>query len=231
MAMKPRVLYLMQYLEQNSDEQHPVTTAEIRKELAARGCPVSIITLRADIESLMEAGYASFPSGTGDRLKFSQEAADYFGEDGTYGPQASRRIRGNVLHGILSRVVVADDLPAAVDAAVLSGELPEGGRDEALEFLRSRISSVEERGWFSPDAKIRPEETVLAPGEGEYRPDRVIIHPDGKVDIVDFKFGNKEGKYLSQVRRYVNLYRRMGFEKVEGYLWYLADNLINFVAD
>ena len=57
MAMKPRVLYLMQYLEQNSDEQHPVTTAEIRKELAAKGCPVSIITLRADIESLVEAGY------------------------------------------------------------------------------------------------------------------------------------------------------------------------------
>jgi hypothetical protein len=181
--------------------------------------------------SLMEAGYASFPSGTGDRLKFSQEAADYFGEDGTYGPQASRRIRGNVLHGILSRVIVAHDLPAAVDAAVLSGELPEGGRDEALEFLRSRISSVEERGWFSPKARIRQEETVLAPGEGEYRPDRVVIHPDGKVDIVDFKFGKEEKKYYSQVRRYVNLYRRMGFEKVDGYLWYLDDNLINFVAD
>ena len=57
MAMKPRVLYLMQYLEQNSDEQHPVTTAQIRKELAAKGCPVSIITLRADIQSLVEAGY------------------------------------------------------------------------------------------------------------------------------------------------------------------------------
>lgn len=57
MAMKPRVLYLMQYLQRNSDEQHPVTTAQIRRELAAKGCPVSIITLRADIQSLLEAGY------------------------------------------------------------------------------------------------------------------------------------------------------------------------------
>ncbi len=57
MAMKPRVLYLMQYLEQNSDEQHPVTTAEIRRELSSKGCPVTIITLRTDIESLIEAGY------------------------------------------------------------------------------------------------------------------------------------------------------------------------------
>lgn len=57
MAMKPRILYLMQYLEQYSDEQHPVTTAEIRQALAAKGCPVTIMTLRSDIESLMEAGY------------------------------------------------------------------------------------------------------------------------------------------------------------------------------
>ena len=57
MAMKPRVLYLMQYLEQNSDEQHPVTTAEIRQHLATKGCPVSIITLRKAIESLLDAGY------------------------------------------------------------------------------------------------------------------------------------------------------------------------------
>ena len=57
MAMKPRVLYLMQYLQQNSDEDHPVSTAEIRKALAAKGCPVSITTLRADIESLQTAGY------------------------------------------------------------------------------------------------------------------------------------------------------------------------------
>ena len=57
MAMKPRVLYLMQYLQENSDERHPVTTAEIRKALAEKGCPVSIITLRTDIRSLLEAGY------------------------------------------------------------------------------------------------------------------------------------------------------------------------------
>ena len=57
MVMKPRILYLMQYLQENSDEKHPVTTAEIRKELEKRGCPVTVITLRTDIQSLIEAGY------------------------------------------------------------------------------------------------------------------------------------------------------------------------------
>jgi hypothetical protein len=176
--------------------------------------------------------YPSFPANSGQRLKFSEEAADYFGEDGTFGPEASRRIRGNVLHGILSAVVVPEDLPSAVNAAVLSGELPASLKEEALEFLKSRIESVKERGWFSPDAEVRLEASVLAPGEDRHRtPDRVVIHPDGKVDIVDYKFGKEESGYLTQVRRYMRFYRQMGFEKVDGYLWYLDDNLINFVAD
>ena len=187
---------------------------------------------RKEAESaLIESGYPSFPAESGSRLKFSREAADYFGPDGTVGPEASRRIRGNVLHNILSMVRVPEDLPSAVRAAVLSGELPESLGEEALEFLKERIASVAGRGWFSPQAEIRLEETVISTDGEAPRPDRVVIHPDGKVDVVDYKFGKEESGYLTQVREYVDLYRRMGFEKVEGYLWYLADNLINFVAD
>ena len=57
MATKNRSVYLMQYLQENSDENHPVTTARIRDEMAKRGCPIIISTLRDDIESLRNAGY------------------------------------------------------------------------------------------------------------------------------------------------------------------------------
>ena len=181
-------------------------------------------------EKALPASYWTHPADHDSRLRFSPEAADYFGEDGSFGPEASRRIRGNVLHGILSRVRVPEDLSAAIEAAVQSGELPASMQGEASALLSARIASVEGRGWFSREATVRCEAAILAPDGAEYRPDRVVIGPDGQVDIIDYKFGKEEEKYQRQVRRYVNLYRKMGYEKVNAYLWYLEDNFINFVS-
>ena len=57
MIMKNRILLLRDYLQEHSDEKHPVQTAEIRKYLRESGCPVSIPTLRTDIQSLLDIGY------------------------------------------------------------------------------------------------------------------------------------------------------------------------------
>ena len=44
----------------------------------------------------------------------------------------------------------------------------------------------------------------------------------GKVIVVDYKFGERQDKrHLNQVRNYLQLIRKMGFERVDGYLWYV----------
>ena len=57
MANKSRVLYLLRYLQRYSDEDHPVSTGEIRRELAEKGCPATVETLRDDVRMLREAGF------------------------------------------------------------------------------------------------------------------------------------------------------------------------------
>lgn len=57
MANKNRLLTLLRVLQSQSDEYHPLTTAQIRETLAQKGCPVSISTLRDDIASLQASGY------------------------------------------------------------------------------------------------------------------------------------------------------------------------------
>ena len=170
--------------------------------------------------------YPSFPAENGGRLRFNPEAADYFGEDGATGISASRRIRGNVLHAILADIRTKSDIPSAVDAAIQDGSLPEELRADTLSLLTSRIESADERGWFSPDVKILAEATVIGSDGFQWRPDRVVIFPDGKVEIIDYKFGEEDPRYLKQVLRYMNLYRKMGYENVRGYIWYVPENTV-----
>ncbi|MBQ9194014.1 MAG: UvrD-helicase domain-containing protein [Bacteroidales bacterium] len=172
----------------------------------------------------LSVGYPSFGAGERGRLKFSRDAADYFGPDGLVGPDASNRLRGLVLHDILSSVVLPEDLPSAVDRAVASGELPRADRDHTLAFLSEEIASVAARGWFAPELRVLNEAPVLTPDGAELRPDRVVLTPDGSAAVIDYKFGQPEKKYLDQVRTYVELYRSMGYAPVTGTLWYIREN-------
>ncbi len=55
MEVKKRILLLKDFLQENSDENQPVTTAEIISYLNGQGCPVSTVTLRNDIQTILDA--------------------------------------------------------------------------------------------------------------------------------------------------------------------------------
>ena len=170
----------------------------------------------------VETRWPSFEAGERGRLKFSRDAADFFGPDGLVGPQASNRLRGLVLHDILSAVKVPGDLSRAVDRAVSAGALPAADRTSTLQFLSERIASVAGRGWFAPDGvQVLNEVSLIGTDGAEHRPDRVLLRGDGSIVVIDYKFGRKAQEYAAQVRGYEELYRQLGHEKVEGYLWYV----------
>ena len=154
------------------------------------------------------------------RLKFSADSLDFFKEDQA-GVSASNRIRGIVLHDILAQVKMPEDIPFAVDSARQNGYLTEEEAGVALEHLTSAVEAVAGRNWFPKDSEAIYNEASLIDTDGSvYRPDRVVV-AGGEVLVIDYKFGEHHRKYERQVGRYVNIWRRMGYEKVSGYLWYL----------
>ena len=51
-----------------------------------------------------------------------------------------------------------------------------------------------------------------------------------RVVVVDYKFGEyADQRYHSQVRNYLKLIRQMGYDEVEGFLWYVELNKIEAV--
>lgn len=155
------------------------------------------------------------------RLRFSADAVDFFSSEGQAGVSASNRIRGVVLHDILSRVVVSDDLDAAVRTSVMNGELSGCEAAEARMLLSERIASVKDSGWFDvPDAKVLNEASLIDTDGEICRPDRVVVR-DGRVVIVDYKFGEHRRSYERQLMKYADIWHRMGYDDVSAFLWYV----------
>lgn len=163
------------------------------------------------------------------RLKFSADSLDFFSEDGMAGISASNRVRGVVLHDVLSRMKVAGDLSEAVRVSVMSGELTQEEAMEVEALLAERLAQMEDRGWFTNDGAEILNETSLIDSDGEmYRPDRVVIR-DGEVVIIDYKFGEHDRRYERQLKKYADIWRRMGYDEVSAYLWYVHSGEIVFV--
>lgn len=154
------------------------------------------------------------------RLKLSADAVDYFREDALV---RSPRLKGLVLHAILAETVVPEDLDGAVAAALERGEFDAPQADRYRAFLAGKIASVAELGWFPPDrSAVRNELTLIGLDGRDHRPDRVVVTPE-EVKIVDFKFGEEMASHKAQVRRYVSLYRAMGYMNTRGWLWYIRE--------
>ena len=150
----------------------------------------------------------------GDRLQLSLSGEEYFSRD-------SRRMRGIVLHEILSRVETASDLEGAVRDAVVSGHLSMKEEPQVLEQLSAMLLSVSGRHWFDGSLSLMTEAPILAPGGDNYRPDRIMYRGSEEAMVVDYKFGRRrESEHRRQVKGYMDLLRDMGFESVRGYLWY-----------
>ena len=144
---------------------------------------------------------------------------EFFKEDGE--KDTSRRMRGVVLHNILSRVSVPEDLEKSVQRAVLEGEVSEEESFDVMTILEGALKEGAARGWFPLNrSAVMNEVSLMDVGGREFRPDRVLLI-DGKVTVIDYKFGEHQKKYERQVRQYSELWRRMGYAEINAFLWYV----------
>ncbi len=136
--------------------------------------------------------------------------------------QAART--GNDLHSILASVRTADDLERAVTRHATRTGLSDAERKTYLDELRAAIEAGGETvaAWFDPVCRVYAERSIYLADKGiSFRPDRVVITPDGVTQVVDYKFTTEpRPEHFKQVENYIRLMRRLGRDKVCGYLWY-----------
>lgn len=138
---------------------------------------------------------------------------------------------GKLLHEIFKSVKYAGDVEQAVQRAYIGGLIQFRERADFCAKIAGFIDTPEASAWFSPEYEVINEKDLLFPDGKKARPDRVMIAPDGKVLVIDYKFGqNVKSEYLKQVRYYCNTLKKMGYARVEGFVWYVKMGRIESVG-
>lgn len=140
-----------------------------------------------------------------------------------------RRKHGTLMHEVLSHIHTRKDIPVSVETYRLSGVINKEEAAELKQRLGNLLDNPEVAPWYNGEARILNEVDILFGNGLSKRPDRVMITGDWVI-VVDYKFGEHPDKrYHSQVRNYLKLIRQMGYEQVEGYLWYVELDQIEAV--
>jgi len=162
----------------------------------------------------------NYPSvSSSDRLRIRHQSLDYLLENQQL--TDSRLNYGIIMHDILKQITHKSDQQNAIADLVRSGRISEEESKTVEEELQHFWNMPETESWFSLDAKVLNETTILIPTGEQYRPDRVVIRGN-EATIVDYKFGDKESKtYLQQVQQYMNLIAEMGYS-TSGFVCYVS---------
>ena len=161
-----------------------------------------------------------YPSvSSSDRLRIRHQSLDYLLENQQL--TDSRLNYGIIMHDILQQITRKSDQPKAIQGMIREGRISEDESKTVEEEMQYFWNLPETENWFSDDARVLNETTILIPNGEQYRPDRVIIR-ENEATIVDYKFGDKESKtYIQQVKQYMNLIAEMGYQ-TSGFVCYVS---------
>ena len=135
---------------------------------------------------------------------------------------------GEMLHKVMERVRTPKNLKKAFGRALHRGMITEEEHDEYMALLSKRLADPRVADWFANDNRLMLERAVTIGGNGQKRPDRVVMKPNGEIIIVDYKFGDRSDDNDTKYKRQVADYKRAVCDAlgcrpgcVSGYVWYI----------
>ena len=115
---------------------------------------------------------------------------------------------------------------------VENGELNESEAAELRQQIEEKLSTTEVGDWFDGSwERIFRERTIIQSRQKDghkveiKRPDRVMVRGKEAV-VVDYKFGQETELHKKQIRHYMEMLSKMGYDSIKGYVWYVSSGKI-----
>ena len=141
-------------------------------------------------------------------------------------PQSGREQRmGNSIHRVLERVRVPEDMSKAMDMANQEFQWSK----EEYNFISKKINSVLDDSRLSMlfnAEEIYSERPLIVPGQGIYRPDRLVKCKNGSWVVVDYKTGEQKKEHQEKINNYAIEIGSVIGAQPQTILLYIGDKIV-----
>ena len=132
---------------------------------------------------------------------------------------------GNLVHFIMSKIITKKDVSDVLDEIEMQGFINAFEKETLWRKVNKLVSNPKISSFYKPGIKVLNEQDILVKDGKTFRPDRLIIIDD-KIVIIDYKTGKEENYHIKQLNNYESLIKKMGYQNVEKYLFYLDEEKI-----
>jgi ATP-dependent exoDNAse (exonuclease V) beta subunit len=114
----------------------------------------------------------------------------------------------------------------AITKALENGLITSNQRTIVSQTIFNIVNHVELKNHFATGNRVLNEQTLIQKGGKIMKPDRMVVTPDQKVYLLDYKTGVANSKYIVQLNDYQNAIEEMGYEVIEKVIIYIGKQIV-----
>lgn len=132
---------------------------------------------------------------------------------------------GNTIHEILSFVKTKNDIDLAITKAIENGLIVVSQKEEVAKTINEIVEHNDLVDFFALGTKVLNEQTIIQKEGNLVKPDRMVLHKNNEIYLLDYKTGSHLPKYQQQLEQYQNAIEDMGYKVVKKTLVYIGEGI------
>ena len=138
--------------------------------------------------------------------------------------QASFSIKwGHLIHEIMSEINSVADTDSVLSEYRQRGLISKESYLKIKNQILNCINQEQVSHLYAPNLNVFSEYSIVVQSGEVFRPDRVVVHSQKHISLVDYKTGIKRPEDYKQMKKYEQVLFNMGYENIDKYLIYFKD--------
>ncbi len=131
---------------------------------------------------------------------------------------------GNLVHEALAKIIYHEDVAQVLEVISKEGKTTPKDFENLSKYVNETVSHPLLKTYFTPKYKIYSEREILTESGETLRPDRIVIDSN-EATVLDFKTGKPSPKHNSQILRYSEALKAMGFSIKNTIIVYIGEEV------